>query len=346
MLTKFDKQLESLLKRHDNAVQDANDLLARYHSTRQALISDVYPNIVAVEPHMTDHGYGHIKQVQDNALRLVSDDGIIKRTKESIQPIEMYCLGMMILFHDAGMIDGRQDHHTRVGKMFNRFVHDAGSRRKEMRLVALAARAHTGTATDGTMDTLKHLDVIEDLDGESIRLRELAAILRLSDELAESPSRTSQYMQENNFYRNSSTVHHEYSTAASISIDRAGRRIVVQYDVEVHTSSNGTSREASLQAILDHMFSRILKTDKERRYTRQYSELLRPFESTEVSFHFHCKGELLEFKDLRRVRLSAFVVPEGPQSSDTAEAFWSEHQAYDPKRLIPQLLSKCKEDSP
>lgn len=346
MMTKFDTQLESLLNRTVNAAQGAEDLLARYHSSRQALIRDVYPNIVAVEPHMTDHGYDHIKQVQDHALRLVSDDGIIKQTRDDIQPLEMYCLGMMILFHDAGMIDGRQGHHTRVGKMFNRFVHDAGSRRTEMRLVALAARAHTGTATDGTMDTLKYIDEIEYLDGEQIRLRELAAILRLSDELAESPSRTSLYMQESKFYRNSSTVQHKYSTASSISIDRAGRRIVMQYDVELHTSSNGTSREACLQAILDHIFTRILKTDQERRYTRQYSELLRPFESTEVSFHFHCKDELLEFKDLGRVRLSSFVVPKGPESSDTAEAFWSEHQAYEPKRLIPQLLSKCKEDSP
>ena len=345
MLTKsFDQQLAAMLKREGDAREEGIKLLARYNSTRDALVDQVFGNIKAVEPNMTDHGYDHVRQVQANALRLMSDDGVVKQTRDGIKPIELYCLGMMILFHDAGMIHGRRDHHQRVDKLFNTYVPSGLSLRQERSLIVTAARAHTGTAPDGSMDTLKSIQPDEHLDGQRIRLRELAAILRLADELAEGPKRTSSYLQESEFYRTSSRVYHEYSAAVSVFIDRTNRRISLQYNVEVRGSNNGESDTSKLQALLHFIYHRILKTDQERRYTRQYSDFLQPFEFTDAVFNFHCRGELLDSTGLLPVRLPELVVPNDGESTERPESFWQGREAYEPQRLVAQLLSKCKED--
>lgn len=341
MLAKsFDQQLEAALKREISTREEGSKLLARYHSTRDALVKHVFRNIGAAEPTMTDHGYDHVRQVQANALRLVSDDGVVRPARDGIKPIELYCLGMMILLHDAGMIDGRLDHHKRVDKLYNKYVPDGPLLRHERSLIVMAARAHTGTTAGGSMDTLKSIGLDQHLDGQRIRLRELAAILRLADELAEGPTRTSSYSQESEFYPSDSKVYHEYSSAVSVFVDRPNGRITLTYDVEVRTSNNGSSHESKLQTLLDYIYHRILKTDKERRYTRQYSHFLRPLEFTEVSFRFHCRDELIEFEDLTPVTLPEPIMED---NSERPESFWKSRKHYEPKRLASQLLSKCKE---
>ena len=345
MLTKsFDEQLEAMLKQEGDAREEGIKLLARYNSTRDALVDQVFGNIKAAEPGMTDHGYDHVRQVQANALRLLSDDGVVRQTRDGIKPIELYCLGMMILLHDAGMIHGRRDHHQRVGKLFNTCVPGGLSLRHERSLIVTAARAHTGTAPDGSMDTLNSIPPYAHLDGQSVRLRELAATLRLADELAEGPKRTSSYLQESEFYRRDSRVYHEYSSALSVFIDRTNCRISLQYDVEVRGSTNGESHASKLRTLLDFIYHRILKTDQERRYTRQYSEFLSPFEFTEATFDFHCRGELLDSAGLLPVRLPELAVPKDTDSIESPESFWRGREAYEPQRLVAQLLSQCKED--
>lgn len=344
MLTKsFDRQLEAALKRESSATEEGSKLLTRYNATRNALVAEVFPNIKATEPNMTDHGYGHVLQVQENVLRLLSDDGVVKLTKGGIKPIELYLLGMMILLHDAGMIDGRHDHHRRVDKLFNQCVPYPDTLRNERRLIVEAARAHTGIAPDGSTDTLKSIQRTDFIEGQEIRLRELAAILRLADELAEGPGRTSSYLQGSGFYSTDSKVYHEYSSAVSVMIDRGGRRIGLAYDVEVRESNTGASHESKLRTLLEYIYHRILKTDQERMYTRQYSDFLRPFESTEASFNFQCRGESLDYKGLDPVILPGLVVPDKPESTECPEFFWKRSKAYEPKRLVSQLLSMCKE---
>ena len=50
------------------------------------------------------------------------------------------------------------------------------------------------------MTLLKELAETEQLEGRPVRLRELAAVLRFADELAEGPQRTSEFMQAEGLY--------------------------------------------------------------------------------------------------------------------------------------------------
>ena len=71
-------------------------------------------------------------------------------------------------------------------------------------MVVRATSAHTGKAQDGSCDTLKEVAELDHLANRPVRLRELAAILRFADELAEGPQRTSEFMQVEDLYESES----------------------------------------------------------------------------------------------------------------------------------------------
>ena len=145
----------------------------------------------------------------------------------------MYCLGMLILFHDVGNVFGREDHRNKVAEVFDQIRGDEPSLLHEKTLIVRATRAHTGTAQDGSRDTLKEVDEDEHLEGRRIRLRELAAVLRFADELAEGPQRTSDFMQRMQLYEPKSKKFHEYASSTNILIDRRNGRIILTYEIPI-----------------------------------------------------------------------------------------------------------------
>ena len=288
-------------------------------------------NIKGTEPSLSDHGIAHIFNVKHNVVQLLSDDGLIK----GLTGIEMYCLGMLVLFHDVGNVFGRKNHRNRVAEVFDQIRGKAKSFRHEKALVVKATKAHTGTAQDGSRDTLKEVDDREHLESKSVRLRELAAILRFADELAEGPQRTSDFMQDMELYDEGSRIFHEYASSTNIMIDRGHGRIILTYEITIEVESTDESRREHLFKFLDFVYKRILKLNQERQYARYYSKLLDPFKLTEVKFNFHCGQEILD-TDLLPLRLTDIVVP-GESTKEVAEI----DATYDIKTLVADLLSKC-----
>ena len=248
----------------------------------------------------------------------------------------MYFLGMLILFHDAGNVYGRSEHHKKDAQIFDRIRGTAQSVLHEKTLVVRATRAHTGTAQDGSRDTLKEVGDEDHLEGQRVRLRELAAVLRFADELAEGPQRTSEFMQTENRYSTESKIFHKYASSTHIFIDRSACRIALTYEIDIDIKSTDEDRKKALSQFFEFVYKRILKLNQERQYTRHYSELLAPFKSTEVTFNFHCKGEILE-TDLVPLKLTDLVVP----GETTAKDLVAIDANYDIDPLVTDLLSKC-----
>lgn len=306
----------------------ARALTSAYDQAQSKLEQDVYPNIRGSEPNLSDHGGTHVSNVQQNVIRLLSDDGIIT----DLTGIEMYCLGMLILFHDAGNVYGRGDHHKKVSRIFDQIRGTEASVRHEKTLIVKAARAHTGTSQDGSRDTLKEVDEVEHLAGYPVRLRQLAAVLRFADELAEGPQRTSDFMQEEDLYSSGSKMYHDYASSTNIFIERKSNRIVATYEIEIDTE-----KPEKLTDSLNFIFERIQKLNQERQYARYYSSLLEPFKFTQVSFNFHCNGDIIE-TDLLPLRLTDIVIP-GDQAKEIATV----DPAYSTDRLVKDLLARCQE---
>ena len=329
----FDQVLRTKLQEEfDN--KRSNEFISAYGKAKSDLQSQILKEIGRVETSLTDHGPDHILNVQENALRLVPPS-----IENALNAVELYLLGMSILFHDAGNIFGREDHRNNVARIYAQIRGSGDSLRRERTLIVRATRAHSGTGIDGSNDTLKDLDEIDHLYGHPIRLRELAAILRFADELAEGPQRTSDFMRHERLYDHSSLPYHEYASSTHILIDRIGQRIAVAYEIDVPASSLQESRENVLAKRLEFIFQRIIKMNQERQYARYYSDLLSPFRTTEISLNFHCGVEpmLLEIAPLT---LTDIVVP-GEKAKDLAEI----DPSYSVDSLVTQLLEHCPEES-
>ena len=147
----FDEQLRKKIS-DDFEGDKERELISSYDQAHTKLQHQVYPNIQGSEPNLTDHGIKHVLNVQKNVIDLLSDDGI-----KTLSGIEMYCLGMFILFHDVGNVYRRENHRDKVAQVFDQIRGTSPSLRREKTLVVRAAHAHTGIAQDGSNDTLKEL---------------------------------------------------------------------------------------------------------------------------------------------------------------------------------------------
>ena len=200
-----------------------------------------------MEKELTDHSERHIINVQNNAAKLIGEDG-----KKRFNSVELYFLALAILLHDVGNINGRKNHNKKVTDIYNRIRNNESYFSQERRLLLQAVGAHCGESSKGDKDTLNELQEKGDLFDQSLRLRELAAVLRLADELAEGPQRTSDYVMEKGKIKGASRIYHEYAQITRPHIDRGGDRISVSYDID-------KNRCYDLGELLAFTYKRIMK---------------------------------------------------------------------------------------
>ena len=130
-------------------------------------------------------------------------------------------------------------------------------------------------------------------------------------------------------------MYHEYASSTNILIDRRNGRIILTYEITIKVDGTDEDRRTHLSTFLDFVYKRILKLNQERQYARHYSELLSPFKSTEVTFNFHCDGDILE-TDLMPLKLTDIVVP-----GDHTKYVVERDPSYAIEGLVTDLLSKC-----
>jgi hypothetical protein len=142
----------------------------------------------------------------------------------------------------------------------------------EKKVIFTIASAHAGLLSDGsTEDTISLLETEPiDLMGQSIRNRLLAAILRLSDELADDYRRTSKTIIDLQRVRGESKIYHIYSSCLnSVMIEKSEIRL--SYDLEEsnalveYPKANGTT-----VFLIDEIYARTLKMHSELVYCMRF----------------------------------------------------------------------------
>lgn len=166
---------------------------------------------------------------------------------------------------------------------------------------------------DGSNDTIKELPGSpESLAGHPVNLRSIAAILRLADELAEGPKRTSLFMQKYHPYPKGSRMFHRYANVTTIAIDPGNNRIALTYDIQVKSNMSGTisNREEKLiTELINYIYKRIIKLDQERKYAKHYCDFLLPFKFTTVTFNFEIKDQIHNLDLPQQFALTDLIVP-------------------------------------
>lgn len=262
-----------------------------YQNDKEKLTKHIYAEIKGVQEDRSDHGADHVDHVLGNVRYLITDD----YDTHGLSGIELYLLGISVLWHDVGNLFGRAEHNRKISEVFDWVRGTDAAFRREKALLQQIIAAHTGVASDGTADTLKELSDSEHLENHPIRLQKLAAILRFADELAEGPRRTSEFMRTHFGYDSNSQFYHDYASSVHIHIDRSSQRIQLTYEIDVakRTSENKSNWTKRLREFIQFVYRRIIKLDQERRYVRYYSSILQEFDKTSVEFNFWCNNEQL-----------------------------------------------------
>lgn len=300
----LEKRMEAELRRGLGATQ-ADRFVGLYTIARDKLVQQVLPQIPGVEPSLTDHGPDHIVNVLNNAEKLLYG-GSTERREELLQPFELYCLCLSILFHDVGNIFGRNRHERRVAEVYE-WVRGADAPPNEKYLVTKITGAHSGETESGSKDTISDLTP-GTLEGATVRMQEIAAILRFADELAEGPHRTSKFMKDFGLYAEASQIFHEYASITSVAIDRGNSRIALTYNFTLNPENDAVGEIEKVRELLAFTYRRIEKLDQERRYARYYSRALEPFRHTTVQMNFWI-GHEIHGLDLSQIDLTDKRVP-------------------------------------
>ena len=306
---------------------------ADYVSMREALNSQILPEIKAIEPSLTMHDASHIGNVLDNIDRLLGDE------VATISAFDLYILCVCVLFHDAGNISGRKRHNQEISKVYESIKDKVSRSRPEQAVVLRIAGAHTGRGKGGTQDTLKDVPTEMSVGGIKVQAQRLAAVLRLADELAEGPQRTSWYMLEKGKYDEGSEIHHVHSSCLDLNIDRGAGRIALTYDFSVVAKAGSAVvhkpqvKETPLDALLKFTYERIIKLDIERKYTKHYCDLLAPFKTVSVTLRFWSGGTEIEI-GLNPLTLTDLVVP-----GDQVKGIDQIDGNYEATRVLGKILS-------
>jgi hypothetical protein len=278
--TKLEKYLETTLLKLGN--EKGKNLYGYYQTARSYLMTNILPNIKATETELTDHSEKHIENVLDNVWHLLENN------LQELSEYDLYVMCLSVLFHDAGNINGREEHNKKILDIYNAIRNKDTHFNSERTLVLNTVKAHCGKTDANSRNTLTEVEIKSHLWGEPIQLREIASILRFADELAEGPQRTSDYLIDTNKISDKSKIYHRYAQITDPFIDRGNGRIVLRYDINIKNETQDTLKE-----LLSFAYERILKVDEERRYTKFHSKLLEPFRKTEISFNFNNDGDTL-----------------------------------------------------
>jgi len=297
----IESHVEQLLKAE--LAQEGETLWASYVQTKRSMCSEILPYIATQEPNLSDHGSDHIQNVIKNVERILvlspeyNTQNPPPRSYYSSKEKLILLLGCVL--HDIGNIAGRKRHNQMTDKIWREggaASYDQWSA-ADRRTIISVCKAHTGKSHDGSENTLEPLKLdTHYFSGVSVRVSELAAILRFADELAEGPQRTSRYLLQKEKFEAQSLIYHQYASCTDVSIDRLGNRIALNYNINLNDRFFGewpADTKIKLGEFLNFVYSRIGKLEKERIFARHYAPEALAFNETSVSIHIEKDHEEL-----------------------------------------------------
>ncbi|KQO20831.1 hypothetical protein ASF10_14680 [Flavobacterium sp. Leaf82] len=335
--TTFEKEMQRIIRERGNGL---NHLIVDFESIRNAMLTDnFFSEIKGTEPDLSDHSDRHIRDVLDKAYMIIGPEEFNK-----FHEYEIYCLALMILFHDVGNIFGRIGHEAqaKIAEVYNKYRPHINYR-AERRIILRGASAHAGTNKAGSKDTLRDLsNGDENIDSIPIRLLELAAILRFADELAEGKQRTCTFLIDTGNYSAESSIYHQYAEITSIAPDRNMGRISITYDIDISNEFGEEERE-NLKELLKFTYRRAYKLDEERRYTKNYSSVLKAFKYVSIVYNFTRDGIPIDL-DLKKIVFEDLYPIPGEVKEDIIESaeklIVKKDDDYEIEKLISSLIIK------
>lgn len=280
----LEKKLEEFAKsRRDEFANQHVDYWDRYKAMLSSLRLHVYPNInaglscLSKSPGFyTDHGERHFDEVVRYAGFLL--DNTFVQPDSSLRPYELYLLLCAIRVHDAGNIDGRDDHDKRAFSILQEYGGDIQKDAPEHRLIGDIAQAHGGrTINDNDKDTIGALIDETVVGAVDVRPQMVAAIVRFADEICENRSRAStHHINQNNLPSESKLFQLYANSIAGAKPDRKNKSFKLRFGFDValfvdkHPAPRDEAGNQKQKYLIDDVWERIDKLNHERVYCNRF----------------------------------------------------------------------------
>lgn len=284
-LLPLESLLQTLAVEEKSNFPDDSDYFLRYATLVSSLRRDVYSQInpglacLSKSPGIyTDHGPAHFDEVVLYAGYLLGSPNNTKTLERVLSPYELYVLLCAIRLHDAGNIDGRDEHERRADSILATHGGLIAKDAAEAHLIAEIAGAHGGRTPSGEKDTIRVLQNQPSLIRRGkCRSRRVAALVRLADEICEHDGRASLHHIANQTLPNQNKLFHYYAhSIAGVAVELDSKSLRLQLRINAKflcepyplPQINGSAPEA--RYLLDEIYERISKLDSERLYCNQF----------------------------------------------------------------------------
>lgn len=282
-LLPLEQVVKKLITDYPDKFPDRNtDYWSRYTHLLDGLRVNVYDHInaglscLSKSPGIyTDHGSKHFDEVVRYAGLLL---GIPETSEIGLEPYELYLLLCAIRLHDAGNIDGREDHEKRASYMIHLYGGNIANDSAENQLISQIAEAHGGKTFDGNKDTIGQLPADGCIVGAATcRPRQVAAIVRFADEICEHRTRAANHFITSETLPEANKLFHYYAASIAGAVpSRKNKNFKLRLDINTKyltskyltpPNDKGLSKDKYL---IDDVLDRICKLDLERRYCNQF----------------------------------------------------------------------------
>jgi hypothetical protein len=222
--------------------------------------------------HLNNHGKGHVDKVIQKVSEILH---LFERGH--LTPYEGFFLLCAIQLHDTGNVFGRNNHESECQQILEEkgkpFIPDSFERN----VIKKLALVHGGTF-DEDRDTIGRLASKKRLFEQYIRKTLLAALLRFGDELADDHSRADIEGLNQGSIIDGGIIYHRYSEALhTVQFERnsenEGIELYLCYEFDSNIASQTFNKKGRQTYLLDEIYDRTLKMERERRYCMRY---LRP----------------------------------------------------------------------
>ncbi|GJI88892.1 HD domain-containing protein [Duganella hordei] len=283
-LQPLEEFVKEKLSTDKNKLPDRNvDYWGRYMHLLAGLREHVYKNINAglasfsKSPGIyTDHGPEHFDEVIRYAGLLLNSPETGK--PEGLEPYELYLLLCAIRLHDAGNIDGREEHERNAASILSLYGGNIVYDSPEFELISSIAQAHGGYTFDGDKDTIATLPPDDTpFGGITCRPRYVAALVRFADEICEHRNRAAGHFIRNGKLPDENKLYHYYASSITGAVpDRKAKsfRLYIAIDTkflhEKYPTPANAQGVSTQKFLIDEITERLTKLDKERSYCNQF----------------------------------------------------------------------------
>ena len=284
----------AFLRIHKSVEKGAMSTTLESYIKKQSTVNDkaFRDGIESALIYLNNHGKDHV----DKVIEKVSEILRLFPPNKGLTAYEMFILLCAIQIHDTGNIFGREKHEKVIANIFDEECKKIIQDKFERNLIIKIAMVHSGQIF-GSKDTIRNLYDNSNINNLNIRERLLAALLRFGDEIADDKSRADKYGIETNNIPKYSKIFHYYSQSlhtVTISRNPNNRELQLElnYDFDSNIAKMKFYRSGSEKYLLDEIYDRTIKMEKERRYCMRF---LRPY------FYLSCIKVYIKITDEKDV---------------------------------------------